>query len=457
MKKLIYIICVVLAVGVRAHAQTILTLEDCREMAQQHDVYLRNAHLDVLAARAQKQEAFAEYFPKVSISTFGFWSLDPMLEIGVKDILGENELSDKVSDLVNEYAPVLGLSPVYSTLKYGYSASITATQPLFAGGRIVNGNRLAQLGLDAARFKRDMTLRDRMLDVDASYWQVVALEEKVRTIGMLSVMLDTLYHNVSVAVQAGVAVDTDLMQVDLKRVELQNALAQVRGGIRMAKMNLFNTIGQSYCMTPALEDALRPFIDNIILSDTLCCLKSPEEYYMPEEEMLARVSEVQLLDISVEAKRLEKKMALGEALPQVAIGAAYGYSHVLNSRYNGVAFAVLQIPISDWGKISRKMERMDYQIQKAQNDRDYYYEQLLLRIRQLWLEMTVAWDGLLLSSENVECASLIVMRKTIDYDAGLITLFDLLQAQTALQQALERRLESQIAYSKAVSSYLARQ
>ena len=171
MKKLIYIICIALAVGIRSHAQVVLTLEDCREMALQHDVHLSNAHLDMLAARAHKQEAFAEYFPKVSVSSFGFWSLDPMLEIGVKDILGENELSDKVSDLVNKYAPELGLSPVYSTLKYGYSASITATQPLFAGGRIVNGNRLAQIGLDAAQLKGCVTARDRMLRLQL--WRTV--------------------------------------------------------------------------------------------------------------------------------------------------------------------------------------------------------------------------------------------------------------------------------------------
>ena len=457
MKKLIYIICIALAVGIRSHAQVVLTLEDCREMALQHDVHLSNAHLDMLAARAQKQEAFAEYFPKVSVSSFGFWSLDPMLEIGVKDILGENELSDKVSDLVNKYAPELGLSPVYSTLKYGYSASITATQPLFAGGRIVNGNRLAQIGLDAAQLKGCVTARDRMLDVDASYWQAVALEEKVRTLDILSEMVDTLYQNVSAAVQAGVAIDTDLMQVSLKRMELENALARVRGGLRLAKMNLFNAIGQEYCTAPALADASRPFIDDLSLADSLGHLMMPSDYFVPEEEMLARVSEVQLLSLAVEAKRLEKKMALGEALPQVAVGAAYGYSHVLNSRFNGVVFALVRIPISDWGKISRRMERADYQMQKAMNDKDYYSAQLLLQIRQLWLELNIAWDALQLSYQNVACADVIFKRMTVDYGAGRIALSDLLQVQTALQQALEGRLEAQIAYSNAVSAYLARQ
>ena len=456
MKKLFYIL-VALLVGMQVQAQTVLTLEDCRDMAVQNDVCLKNADLDLLAARVQKQEAFAEYFPKVSISSFGFWSLDPMLEIGVKDILGENELSDKVTDLVNEYAPKLGLSPVYSTLKYGYSASITAMQPLFAGGRIVTGNRLAQLGVEAAQLQKGVALRDRLLNVESTYWQIVALEEKLKTLNELSGMVDTLYNNVTVAVEAGVAVDTDLMQVKLKQIELKNGIVQLLGGLRLAKMNLFNTIGQEYCMTAALADSSRPFIDNVTLADSLGCLKAPAEYYIPEEEMLAGVDEVQLLDVAVQAKSLEKRMALGEALPQIAVGASYGYSHVLNSRFNGTAFAVVQIPLSDWGKITRKMERMDLLMEKAQNDRGYYTAQLLLQIRQLWLSLNVAWDAFQLSCEKVECAELIAERKAIDYDAGLITLSDLLQAQTALQQAVESRLEAQIAYSTALSAYQARQ
>lgn len=455
MKRLTYIL-IALLVGAPSYAQTVLSLEDCRNMAVRNDVQLRNSQLDMLSARAQKQEAFAEYFPSVSISSFGFWSLDPMLEIGVKDILGDNELSDKVSGIVNEYAPQLGLSPVYSTLQYGYSASVMAMQPLYAGGRISAGNRLADLGVEAAQVQHEMTLRDRMLSVESSYWQVVALDEKMKTLEFMSGMLDTLYNNVTVAVNAGVAVDTDLMQVQFKRSELQGGILQLRGSLRLAKMSLLNSIGQEYCMTPALADTLKPFIDDIMLADSLGCLRPPADYYVPEEEMAAGMDEVKLLNVAVEAKRLEKKMALGEALPQIAVGASYGYSHVVNSRFNGTAFAMIQIPISDWGKISRRMERMDYQMQKAQNDKEHISSQLILQVRQLWLTLTVAWDAFLLSCDAVQQAQIIVERQSANYSAGLITLSELLQAQSALQQAVESRLEAQIAYSEALSAYQAR-
>ena len=43
-----------------------LSVEDCRQMALQNSMAVKNARLDILSARAQKQEALAAYFPSVS-------------------------------------------------------------------------------------------------------------------------------------------------------------------------------------------------------------------------------------------------------------------------------------------------------------------------------------------------------------------------------------------------------
>lgn len=82
---------IVLPAGLPLSAQEMsmtLTLEDCRQMAASRSSKATDASLDVLAAEYQKQEAFSEYFPRVSAVSFGFHSLDPMLKIGITDIVG---------------------------------------------------------------------------------------------------------------------------------------------------------------------------------------------------------------------------------------------------------------------------------------------------------------------------------------------------------------------------------
>lgn len=458
MRKYIYIAVLSLALLPELSAQPLtLSLEECREMALQNDPYVRNARLDVLAARMQKQEALAEYFPTVSINAFGFWSLDPMLEIGVKDILGNNALADNVQNIVDAVAPLYGIPTTYKALEYGCSAGVSVVQPIFAGGRITNGNRLAAIGVESAQYQENIVLRTNSGEVESSYWQVVALEEKMRTLELMKVFVDTLYRDISSAVDAGLAVDTDQMQVTLRRNELRNGMVQLRGGIRLAKMNLFNAIGQDYSMVKAVADSAAPFIDDIRLSDRLDDQREPETYYRDEEEIAAGMDENRLLELSVEAKRLEKKMALGEALPSVGVGASYGYSRLLNGRFNGTVYAMVQIPVSDWGKVSRRVRRQEYQVQKAENEREYLSAQILLQVRQLWLDLTVAWDGMLLAQESMDVAQRTVDSLAESYRAGLVPLSELLQAQTSLRGASDAYLDAQIAYSRALTAYLGRQ
>ena len=127
-----------------------LPLDSCFELARTHSAVLKNARLDVLAARAKKQEALASYFPKVSVQAFGFGALEPMLEIGMLDILGHSPTARNLNRLIEQVGAQYGINTSYRTLEHGWTASATAIQPLFAGGRIVNGNRLAQLGVQAS-------------------------------------------------------------------------------------------------------------------------------------------------------------------------------------------------------------------------------------------------------------------------------------------------------------------
>lgn len=434
-------------------AQRPLSLSECRDMALRNDPYAKNSALAVKAAQAQKQEAVAEYFPKVSLNAFGFWSIDPMLEIGIRDVLGESDFTNNIQGLLDKYAAQYGINSKFTTFKYGVSASVSVMQPLFAGGRIVTGNRLASLGVKVSEVQQDIQLRTTAEEVEKSYWQVVALEEKLSTIEVMDRLLDSLYKDVSVAVASGVAMDTDLMHVSLKQKELQGGRSQLVSGIRLAKMNLFNKIGQDYCLIASLADSLKPHIDDIVLSDRLDDLKEPQAYYVPEEEIAASLSENQLLQMSVEAKQLEKRMTLGEALPQVGVGASYGYSHSLNSRFNGNVFAMVQIPISDWGRVARKMQRQDYQLQMAQNEQEYLSAQLMLLIRQLWLNLESSWEQMMIARDAMDLAQKTVDRMSDNYQAGMVSLTELLQGQTQLRTAVEAYVEAQINYSSALTAY----
>lgn len=437
--------------------KTEISLGDCQKMALENNSYILNAQLDIWAAQARKREAVAEYFPRVSVNALAFYAFDPILELGVKDIFGDNDFSNNLNNILTNLGGQMGFDPVYSTLKHGVSATVSAVQPVFAGGRIVNGNRLAALNMEAARLKQEIQLRTTSEDVEKGYWQVVSLEEKMRTLDQLQGLADTLYRDVNAAVSAGLATENDLLQVKLQQNRIKTGKIRAKNGIRLAKMNLFNSIGMEYNPYSTIRNDSVPYIDDIVLSDRLTDLKAPDAYYRPEEEVAASQAESQLLDLSVRAQKLEKKMTVGETMPQIGVGASYGYGNFIDKgQMNGAVFASVQIPLSDWGKTARKIQRYDYQIQKAENERDFLNAQLILQVRQLWLDLTASWEQLTVSRESVETARSSVRQLEAYYRAGMSPLSDLLQAQSQLQQCADEYVDQCIAYRTALQAYLNR-
>ena len=436
-----------------ASAQS-LSLEDCREMALSNAAVQKNAELDVQAAVYQKQEAFAEYFPRVSASAFGYWALKPMIEIGVSDILGKSEAAVNLTNKVEEVAGMYGINTSYEAFKRGYSASVMALQPIYAGGRIVNGNRLANLGIEAAGLQRDIQTRKTVQDVDEIWWQIASVQDKLEILDYLDCTLDTLYSNVSAAVASGLASETDLLQLEIKRSELKAARKQAEGGLKLLKMNLFNTIGQKYSTLPAAATLERPYFGDIVLECVSILPEEPGAYWRDEEEVVSGMSESRLLDIQVQAGKLEKKMAIGEALPQIAVGATTGYSNLYEKgRVNVIGFATVQIPLTDWGKTSRKALRLETKVQKAENDRAFLREQLSLQVGKLWLELETAYDNWQTAAESESVARRLYEVALSNYSAGLSPLQDLLQAETTWRQALSTTADSLATYRNAILAY----
>ena len=432
-----------------------LTLEECREMALQNNSSAVGAALDLEAARYQKQEAFAEYFPRVSAMGFGFWAFDPLLEIGVKDIFGNNDFSNNLQGLIDSYAPMYGLPTSYTTLSRGYLAGVSVMQPIFAGGRIVNGNRLAALGVEAAGLQQEVQRRSTSDEIEGYWWQVVSLQEKRELLAGSKEFVDTLFRDVTAAYEAGLVTEDELLQVKLARNELLSNEVQLDNGLKLAKMNLLNSIGQSYTVISANASEERPYIDSIVLADEEGLPGPPEAYYADEESIAASMEETRLLELQVEAAELQKKMALGEALPQLAVGATYGYYDFTGKGdFNGLAFATVQIPISDWGKTGAKMKRLQTQVDKAASQRDYLQSQIILGVRQSWVELNSAWSQYQLALDSEAAAEASFGRVERNYEAGMVTAAELLQSQTSLRQASDKRADALNSYRQALRKWL---
>ncbi|MGM9747962.1 MAG: TolC family protein [Candidatus Cryptobacteroides sp.] len=456
----LYIIMAMLSISAATYAQPrlSLSLEQCKTMSGENDADLKNAGLDVNSAKALKREALTEYFPNVSLNGFGYYAFNPLLKIGLKDILGSSDGAQNIIDAVEAAAPLYGISTTASFLDYGYSASASLTQPVYAGGRIVNGNKLAEINLQAALLKQASASRDKSVDVEEKYWKAVSLEEKMISLQQALKTVDTLGRDVRNACLAGLALDTDTLKVNLERNKILSTMTQVRSGIRLAKMDLFNAIGQDYSYISSLATESAPWIDDILLSDRPENLPAPDSFYVDENEAASKSEESQLLSLNVESSRLQKKIALGEALPQVGIGVGYGYGRLVgeSGRWNGAVYAMVKIPLTDYWKASCKMSRMENEAIKAENQRDYLNSQLVLQMHKLWEDVTCSYEQMGIAEEAVALGEINESRTLNRYRSGQATVSDVLSAQTELRLAQDELTDARIKYSIALSAYKAK-
>ena len=424
-----------------------VSLEECLKLGLENDAAIRNTRLDLAAAREQRSEARWEYLPRISATTFGYWSVHPLLKVTVKDVIGNSDAANEINNRIQEYAQDNGLKTVYTALKQGFGASATVFQPVYAGGRIVNGNRLATLGVEAASLQSRIKERQEASGIERKYWSVVALQEKMNTLIQAQSLLDTLARDAGAAFAAGLLTSADVRPVRERQDELKAAAVKLRGGLRLAKMDLFNAVGYRYSMLG---------LDSLVLSDSLDSLMAPSVYIIPDGQAV-RSDESVLLGIQVQARELERKMSVGESLPQLMVGASCSYSNMMGNdvmRSNAVGFVSLQIPITDLGKAAHRARRLEYEVQKARNDRDYLDAQLLLRRRMMQLEMETAWDALEIAKSRESDARNDALTAEAEYRSGRGTLSDWLRAELDLRTALEDGISRCIEYRNAVRAYL---
>ena len=424
-----------------------LSLEECLGTAQEHSPLLKGASLDVLAARTQQKEARLEYLPKVEVTAFSFYALHPMLEVTMKDVLGNSDAANNLNTYLGSLARENGINTSLAALKWGYGAAATLMQPVYAGGRIRAGNHLADIGLEAADLQNSIRQRVVRDSVECKYWRVVGLQEKQKTLQETLSLLDTLDKDLKSALAAGLATEPQQLELSFKRNELMAGIRRLEGSLVLLKMDLLQTAGYPY-----LAQSLR----YIQLTGELSDLPEPSDVVPLAEADLSETDASRLLQLQVEARRQEKKMAVGELLPQVAIGAGYGYSALLKPNagsFNGLVFGTVRIPLTDIPKAVLRARRYDYQVQKAVEDQAWLSSRLQLQERMLALAVETAWDDMQTAEEAVRLAEDTLWRLKILHEAGSASTSELLQTSLAVSSARELLIDRRIAYRLAINNY----
>ena len=425
-----------LTLGMTAQNADILTLDSCFALARANNAQFKTNQLEIEKAKEVKKQIYTKYFPQVSANYLAYYAAKPLIQYGVDDIHDNfGEVLKAIIEFLNNNVG-LNVPEEIDLMHYGHSVSVLAVQPVYAGGRVRVGNKLAKLGVEAAELQAEVSERDLLESIESTYYLVIGLQSKVETLESALNLIDSLDRVADAALKAGLVTKNDQLRVALERNKYKALQLQLNNGIKLASQLLCQEIGIEY---PA---------EGLNLDDDLHhtgVLMENVGFERPEQR---------LLQLQIDAEIFYKRMSRGEALPQLGVGASAWYGNMITDyKLNALLFARLEVPLTKWWETSHKIKEHNLKIEQYKLMQQDLTEKMSLQEEQAFNQMVEA-QALLKSDEAaLDMAQENYRVAELNYRAGVTTITDVLEANALLLQAQNAITDRQITYVSAQRRY----
>ena len=432
MKKTTFILAALLSAACIS-AQETLTLEQCREMALKYNKEMAAAARQTESARYTAKSYKGNFFPNFSLSGTGIYSTSD----GSLGIAGGN-LPTFQPDATGQFLPNKGFAyfpGIDLNYKIGmvYMGGIQVEQPLYMGGKIRAAYKMSLLGKEMAQLSETLTASEVIVKTEQAYAQVIKAKEMKKVADKYSAVLTELMKNVESAHKHGLKPQNDVLKVQVKLNESELNMRKAENALRLATMNLCHFIG-------------KPLIADIQVSGDYPEVK--ENIIMQVSDITAR-PEYGILNKQVAMAKQQVKLNRSELLPKVGVKGSYNYIHGLEVNdetflYKG-GFSVLlnvSVPLFHFGERINKVHAAKAKLEQTRLEQADMNEKMLLELTLAANNLDEARLESELSDRSLQQAEENMRVSKKQYEVGLETLSDYLEAQTLWQQAYSVQVDA---------------
>ena len=455
-------------------AQEVLSLDTCRTRALRANTGLKRSELKREETEALQNVALWQMLPKVSANGGYLWMEKQVNLLSEDDKtrishMGDEAVADIGTALHREFddIPVVGtaistrldnaiansnlaphLNGIGEEIVQGLEtdtrnmgvATVTLTQPIYLGGKLMAAYRTARLLHELSGMEYDKERESLLVSVDEAYWQVVSVQHKKELAEQYAALLDTLEHNVQLAVEAEMATRGDLAKVRVKRNEAQMNLTKATNGLALAKMLLAQRCGMPLDASFTVQGA--QVVQEVKDNGDIPAIDIEEDYARRGEMRMLRLSD----SIALEGVR----MAASTLKPNIAVSGGYllsnpnvfdGFSNTWGGTW--MAGVVVNVPLVRVGGIyavkAAKAKRREIALQTEEAK-----ELIALQVNKVSYELELAYKKKVQAESLVEQAEENLRLADESFKAGMCSSSDLMMAQTAWLQAQTELVDADI-------------
>lgn len=459
------------------HAQRVLSLDSCRNMAIANNKSLLIAKERMQKAHYDRKAAFTNFLPDFSATgTYMYFSDEiSLLNDGQKSALNhmgtslQQGLTQAATPIIQHIAqtnPQLaaslqqaiqsgkldGMSTALNQLgneltdalrtdtRNMWAGAVTLMQPLYMGGKIRAYHRITRFSEALARTQHDAQLQDLILNTDDAYWTVVSLSYKKKMAESFLDLVNRLDGDVEKMIREGVATKADGLTVKVKVNEAEMLLTKVDNGLALSKMVLCQLCGMDLDTKFTLTDEDRT---DLQVSETV-----PDDAV---QRAWTYRPELKSLDWANKIYEDKVRVVRSEMLPSLALTGGYLVSNpsLLNgfeNKFRGMwnVGIMLSVPVFHWNEGIYKVKAAKSEVNIARLQQTEAQEKIELQVNQSLFKNTEAQKRLALSEKNMEKAEENLRYADKGFKEGVIPVTNVMEAQTAWLSAQSDRIDAQI-------------
>jgi len=430
-----------------------LSLRQCQELALENNKKMAAARKTTTRYAYTVKAYRANYFPNFKLRAADIYSnsqghltidggyLPTFSFDAAEGAMRPNVVTDAFGNVVTgpDGTPVFKEYAYFPDQKIRYKfgnvwqAGITVEQPIYMGGKISAAYRMAKIGREMAELSENLTENEVIVEVENAFAQVVRAGELGEVAKRYHALLQELLDNVQKAYKHGLKSQNDMLKVSVRLNESELKLRQAENALRLATMNLCHIIG-----VPLLTRLTVAEEDIMVVPDRADSLAS-----------IAGRPEFAILERKVELAGEQVKMERSDFLPNVAVAGTYSYVHgfEVNERklFHKPGIGVLlsvAVPLFHFGEGVNKVRAARMEQERMDLEREDLEEQMSLELTQAannldeaFLEVALTEKSMLQAEENLRTS-----RR--EYEVGLESLVNYMEAQALWQQAYADRIDA---------------
>ncbi|HEV2387391.1 MAG TPA: TolC family protein [Candidatus Acidoferrales bacterium] len=399
--------------GQAAAAQTEepLTLPKAVDLALKQNPALEASEDQARASRARVGEARAAWFPRVDVSQGFTRGNNPVYVFGT--LLTQRQFNAADFNLSRLNAP---------TPLDNFQSQIAGQMSLFDSGRTHLREAGARKMATAADYSTEQDRQDLILRVVRAYYGAITAREELEAADKALASAQSNETRVGTMEKAGLVVSSDLLSAQVFRAQMEDREIRARNGWEVARLNLGRELGLAAGAMPQLGGQLeqpRPLEGGI------------DEW---DKTALAERPALRAAELQRQAATANRQLARADFGPQIAVFANVerdARTLAGPSGTNWTAGAKLDLNLFAGGANRARLAEAVAEKQQAEHQLEWLRSGIELEVRQAYLDAQAAAQRAAASRDAASQAeeSLRIIQNR--YQAGLVTITELLRAQSA--------------------------